>query len=163
MSKLVDKERLAKLAKALDQRSKAAVAAEKSRAMGVESGLDGRITANEGKIAAIENADTGILAQAKAYADEQHLAMNKKIDAKVDESAYSAQVTELVNKDAEQAGLINGLDASIKAIEAKMGDENQTLPSVDKKIDDFKEEQKEVDAKQDQDIVKAQETADKAQ
>ena len=39
MSKLVDKERLAKLAQALDARAKTAVAAEKERAMGVEAQL----------------------------------------------------------------------------------------------------------------------------
>lgn len=163
MSKLVDKERLAKLAKALDQRAKAAVLAEKTRAMGVESGLEGRIAANEGKIAAIENADTGILAQAKNYADEQHLAMNNKINAKVDQSVYEAKVTELVNKDNEQAGLINGLDAAVKAIEDKMGDGDLNLPAIDEAIKEFKEAQLKVDQKQDQDIVKAQEAADKAQ
>ena len=153
MSKLVDKERLAKLAKALDQRAKAAVLAEKTRAMGVESGLEGRIAANEGKIAAIENVDTGILAQAKNYADEQHLAMNNKINAKVDQSVYEAKVTELVNKDNEQAGLINGLDAAVKAIEDKMGDGDLNLPAIDKAITDFKTEQKAVDAAQDQKVA----------
>ena len=163
MSKLVDKERLAKLAKALDQRAKAAVLAEKTRAMGVESGLEGRIAANEGKIAAIENVDTGILAQAKNYADEQHLAMNSKIDAKVDQSVYNAKVTELANKDNEQAGLINGLDAAIQGIEERLGDGSLNLPAINTAIENFKAEQKEVDAKQNQDIVKAQEAADKAQ
>ena len=163
MSKLVDKERLAKLAKALDQRAKAAVLAEKTRAMGVESGLEGRIAANEGKIAAIENVDTGILAQAKNYADEQHLAMNNKINAKVDQSVYEAKVTELVNKDNEQAGLINGLDAAVQGIEERLGDGSLNLPAINTAIENFKAEQKEVDAKQNQDIVKAQEAADKAQ
>ena len=153
MSKLVDKERLAKLAKALDQRAKAAVLAEKTRAMGVESGLESRIAANEGKIAAIENVDTGILAQAKNYADEQHLAMNAKIDAKVDQSAYEAKVTELVNKDTEQAGLINGLDAAVQAIEDRLGDDGLNLPAINTAIENFKAEQKEIDAAQDQKVA----------
>ena len=51
MSKLVDKERLAKLAKALDDRAKAAVAVEKGRAEGAEAALAGRIAANEAFIA----------------------------------------------------------------------------------------------------------------
>ena len=158
MSKLVDKDRLAKLAKALDQRAKAAVLAEKTRAMGVESGLESRIAANEGKIAAIENVDTGILAQAKSYADEQHLAMNNKIDAKVDQSVYEAKVTELVNKDNEQAGLINGLDAAVQAIEDRLGDTNLNLPAINTAIEEFKAEQLEVDAAQDQKVA-ALETA----
>ena len=153
MSKLVDKERLAKLAKALDQRAKAAVLAEKTRAMGVESGLEGRIAANEGKIAAIENVDTGILAQAKNYADEQHLAMNNKINAKVDQSVYEAKITELVNKDNEQAGLINGLDASIQGIEERLGDGSLNLPAINTAIENFKAEQKEIDAAQDQKVA----------
>lgn len=153
MSKLVDKERLAKLAKALDQRAKAAVLAEKTRAMGVESGLEGRIAANEGRIAAIENVDTGILAQAKSYADEQHLAMNNKINAKVDQSVYEAKVTELVNKDNEQAGLINGLDAAVQGIEERLGDGSLNLPAINTAIENFKTEQKAVDAAQDQKVA----------
>jgi chromosome segregation ATPase len=161
MSKLVDKERLAKLAKALDQRAKAAVLAEKTRAMGVESGLEGRIAANEGKIAAIENKDTGILAQAKNYADEQHLAMNNKINAKVDQSVYEAKVTELVNKDSEQAGLINGLSGKVAQLEEKMGDKD--MAGIQGAIDEFKEAQLKIDEKQNQDIVAAKEAADAAQ
>ena len=64
MSKLVDKERLARLAAALDARAKAAVAAEKERAMGVEEGLQGAIDL-------INNAETGILKSAQDYADQQ--------------------------------------------------------------------------------------------
>jgi len=161
MSKLVDKERLAKLAKALDQRAKAAVLAEKTRAMGVESGLEGRIAANEGKIAAIENVDTGILAQAKNYADEQHLAMNNKINSKVDQSVYEAEITELVNKDNEQAGLINGLSGKVAQLEEKMGDKD--MAGIQGAIDEFKEAQLKVDEKQNQDIVAAKEAADAAQ
>ena len=68
MSKLVDKERLAKLAKALDDRAKAAVAAEKERAMAAEQAIDAKADANAAAIAAINNEENGVLAQAKAHA-----------------------------------------------------------------------------------------------
>ena len=68
MSKLVDKERLAKLAKALDDRAKAAVAAEQERAMAAEQAIDAKADANAAAIAAINNEENGVLAQAKAHA-----------------------------------------------------------------------------------------------
>ena len=69
MSKLVDKERLAKLAKALDDRAKAAVQTEKERAEAIEQAIDAKAIANAAAIAAINNETTGILKQAKDYAD----------------------------------------------------------------------------------------------
>ena len=69
MSKLVDKERLAKLAKALDDRAKAAVAAENERALAAEQAIEAKADANAADIAAINNAETGLLKQAKDYAD----------------------------------------------------------------------------------------------
>ena len=45
MSKLVDKERLAKLAKALDDRAKAAVAAENERALAAEQAIEAKADA----------------------------------------------------------------------------------------------------------------------
>ena len=69
MSKLVDKERLAKLAKALDDRAKAAVAAENERALAAEQAIEAKADANAAAIAAINNAETGLLKQAKDYAD----------------------------------------------------------------------------------------------
>ena len=68
MSKLVDKERLAQLAKALDTRMKAAVQAEKERAMAAEQAVDGKADANAAAIAAINNEETGLLVQAAADA-----------------------------------------------------------------------------------------------
>lgn len=56
MSKLVDKERLAKLAKALDQRMKAAVSAEEQRALAAEAkALEDAIKAAEEKDAVLAN------------------------------------------------------------------------------------------------------------
>ena len=69
MSKLVDKERLAKLAKALDDRAKAAVEVEKGRAEAAEQAIDAKAIANAAAIAAINNEETGLLKQAKDYAD----------------------------------------------------------------------------------------------
>ena len=69
MSKLVDKEKLAKLAKALDDRAKAAVAAEKERALAAEQAIEAKADANAAAIAAINNEETGLLKQAKDYAD----------------------------------------------------------------------------------------------
>ena len=69
MSKLVDKERLAKLAAALDARAKAAVKAEKERALAAEQAIEAKADANAAAIAAINNAETGLLKQAKDYAD----------------------------------------------------------------------------------------------
>jgi len=69
MPKLVDKERLAKLAKALDDRAKAAVAAEKERALAAEQAVEAKADANAAAIAAINNEENGLLKQAKDYAD----------------------------------------------------------------------------------------------
>lgn len=64
MSKLVDKERLARLAAALDARMKVAVKKEEDRAMGVEADLLAAINA-------INNADSGLLKQAEALVEAE--------------------------------------------------------------------------------------------
>ena len=74
MSKLVDRERLAQLAAGLDSRMKAAVKAEEDRAKLAEKGL-------QDKIDAIENGESGILAVAKKYADDQDAAQKAILDA----------------------------------------------------------------------------------
>ena len=60
MSKLVDKERLAKLAKALNDRMKAAVKAEETRALQAEARIEGKADQNKTAIDAINNAENGI-------------------------------------------------------------------------------------------------------
>jgi hypothetical protein len=70
MSKLVDKKRLAKLAKALDDRAKAAVAAEKERAMAAEQAIEAKADVNKAAIDAINHAETGLLKQAENKAQE---------------------------------------------------------------------------------------------
>lgn len=163
MSKLVDKERLAKLAKALNDRMKAAVKAEETRALQAEARIEGKADQNKTAIDAINNAENGILAQAKGYTDSAASELDKRIQTKVSTSEYEAKVTSLENKDKDMAADILGLDTAIKAIENKMGDGDLNLPAIDKAIKDFQEAQLKVDEKQNQDIVKAQEAADAAQ
>ena len=161
MSKLVDKERLAKLAKALNDRMKAAVAAEKTERVAADSRIESKADQNAAAIAAINNEENGLLAQAQLKVDALKDELNPKITAKVDQSAYESEITGLKNKDDEQAGLINGLTGKVAQLEQKMGDKD--MAGIQGAIDEFKETQLAVDQKQDQDIEKAQEAADKAQ
>ena len=163
MSKLVDKERLAKLAKALNDRMKAAVKAEETRALQAESRIEGKADQNAAAIAAINNEENGLLAQAKGYTNSAAAELDKKIQTKVSTSEYEAKVTELENKDKDMAADILGLDTAVKAIENKIGDGDLNLPAIDKAIKDFQEAQLKVDEKQNQDIVAAKEAADAAQ
>ena len=104
MSKLVDKERLAKLAAALDARAKAAVKAEEERAIQAEEGLQGAIDA-------INNAENGVLAQAKKYANDQDAAQKKVLDAE------DQRIAGLVSSEEERAmGVEAGLQEAIDAI-----------------------------------------------
>ena len=108
MSKLVDKERLAKLAKALDDRAKAAVAAEKERALAAEQAIEAKADANAAAIAAINNAETGILAEAKKFAAEE--------DAKVAQAAEEAR------------GVLEGRIETLEGIVT--GEEGKTLGQI---------------------------------
>ena len=74
MSKLVDKERLAKLAAALDQRAKTAVQNEADRATAAEQALQTNIDA-------INNPTTGILAKAKEHVAAEIKKVNAANDA----------------------------------------------------------------------------------
>ena len=108
MSKLVDKERLAKLAKALDDRAKAAVAAEKERALAAEQAIEAKADANTEAINAINHAETGILAEAKKFASEE--------DAKVAQAAEEAR------------GLLEGRIETLEGIVT--GEEGKTLGQI---------------------------------
>ena len=108
MSKLVDKERLAKLAKALDDRAKAAVAAEKERALAAEQAIEAKADANAAAIEAINHAETGILAEAKKYAAEE--------DAKVAQAAEEAR------------GVLEGRIETLEGIVS--GEEGKTLGQI---------------------------------
>lgn len=153
MSKLVDKERLAKLAKALNDRMKAAVKAEEARALQAEGRIEGKADQNATAIAAINNVENGILAQAKGYTDSAATELDKRIQTKVSTTEYEAEITGLKNKDKEMAEDILGLDTAVKAIENKMGDGDLSLPAINTAIENFKKEQKEVDAAQDQKVA----------
>ena len=157
MSKLVDKERLAKLAKALNDRMKAAVKAEETRALQAESRIEGKADQNAAAIAAINNEENGLLAQAKGYTNSAAAELDKKIQTKVSTSEYEAKVTELENKDKDMAADILGLDTAVKAIENKIGDGDLNLPAIDKAIKDFKEEQQGIDAAQNQKVAALEE------
>ena len=120
MSKLVSIERLTQLAQALDQRAKAAVEAEKTRAEAAEKRIEGKADANTAAIAAINHESTGILAESKKYTDaaiERVNGNNAAVVGRVDkleaavgdsEKGLVKDVADIKTKDAEQ-------DVKIKA------------------------------------------------
>lgn len=109
MSKLVDKERLARLALALDSRAKAAVEVEKQRALAAETRIEGKADTNAAAIAAINNETTGILAKSKAYADGKVAEVNSANEA------LTGKVATLEASDAEQTKKITALEAKDSA------------------------------------------------
>src|SRR5699024_9337803 len=109
MSKLVDKERLARLALALDSRAKAAVEVEKQRALAAEARIEGKADTNTAAIAAINHETTGILAKSKAYADGKVAEVNSANEA------LTGKVATLEASDAEQTKKITALEAKDSA------------------------------------------------
>lgn len=154
MSKLVDKERLAKLAQALDSRMKAAVKDEADRAKAAEEAVDAKAAANAAAIAAINNAETGILKQAKDHADAIDADLQKQIDNKVEVEAYNAKVKELVDADAEFTEDIAGLDAAVKGLQEQMGEGN--FGALDQTVKEATEELRAKDAELQTAVEKAQ-------
>ena len=120
MSKLVDKERLAKLAQALDARAKAAVKAEETRAKAAEQAIEAKANENASAIAAINNEENGILKQAKDYADGKDAAIN----AKVAQTVYDAKIKLLDEKDADLAQDIVDLNSAVDTLKQQIGDGN---------------------------------------
>ena len=116
MSKLVDKERLARLAAALDQRAKAAVKAEEERAMAVEAEL-------QADIDAINHAENGILAQAKAHVAAEiekvngdNAAVVGRVDALEEaDEAMQAEIDAAAEKAAANEAAINKLNGAADA------------------------------------------------
>ena len=116
MSKLVDKERLARLAAALDQRAKAAVKAEEERAMAVEAEL-------QADIDAINHAETGILAQAKAHVATEiekvngdNAAVVGRVEALEEaDEAMQAEIDAAAGKAAANEAAINKLNGAADA------------------------------------------------
>ena len=138
MSKLVDKERLAKLAKALDDRAKAAVAAEKERAMAAEQAIEAKADANAAAIAAINNEENGVLAQAKAHA--QGLVDGEKGRAEEQEGLLADRIETLegiVGSEAEGAfGEVKEAVAENAAAIAKLNGGAEEEGSVAKAVAD---------------------------
>lgn len=118
MSKLVDKERLAQLAQALDRRAKDAVEDEKIRAMGVESGLQSSINA-------INNASTGILAKSKEYTNSEINKVKKTI------SDANSNISVLQDKTAELEGSIS---ANASAISKEVTDRTKAVSDVNSAV-----------------------------
>ena len=116
MSKLVDKERLARLAAALDQRAKDAVKAEEDRAKAVEADL-------QADIDAINHAETGILAQAKAHVATEiekvngdNAAVAGRVDALEEaDKAMQAEIDAAAEKAAANEAAINKLNGAADA------------------------------------------------
>lgn len=109
MSKLVDKERLARLASALDSRAKAAVEDEKQRAIAAETRIEGKANANAQAIADINHTSTGILAQSKAYTNSKVAEVNSANEA------LTGKVATLETSDAEQTRRITALETKDSA------------------------------------------------
>ena len=161
MSKLVDKERLAQLAKALDQRAKAAVAAEAARAKGEEARIEGLANANTQAIAAINDVENGILKQAKDYADGLDAEVQRQLENKVEQSVYEAKVKLLDEKDAGFNEDILEMQAAIQTLQTQMGEGN--FAALDKAIKDATQELVAKDTELEGKANAAQEAADKAQ
>ena len=90
---------------------------------------DARVKAVEDSIAAINNAESGILADAKAYADEKDQAMDLRVDAleAIDHSVYakSAEVVSNSTFDSfktENTNAINTAEANAKAYADELKD-----------------------------------------
>ena len=138
MSKLVDKERLAKLAKALDARAKAAVAAEKERALAAEQAIEAKANANTAAITAINDEKTGLLKQAKDHADT--VANAEKDRAEEQEGLLSGRIETLegiIGGNAE--GALGDVIADVtenKAAIAKLNGEANEEGSVKKAVAD---------------------------
>jgi hypothetical protein len=133
MSKLVDKDRLAKLAAGLDARMKAAVKAEEERAKGVEEGLQGQIDA-------MKSSDTGILAEAKKYADEEDAKIEKALADEKDDSIDGSLANKIKNEVAAREDADELLDGRVAALEsfknAQPGideDQNNRLTALENK------------------------------
>lgn len=132
MAKLVDKERLAKLAKALDDRAKAAVAAEKARAEAAEQALGERIAANEAFVAAQPGVDEAQNNRIKALED----------DAPVKQAAIEAaqaaadQAQDEVDAVEERATALEGRMDAVEEDVARLDGAEDVEGSVKKQIKD---------------------------
>ena len=127
MSKLVDKERLAKLAQALDARAKAAVAAEKERALAAEQAIDAKANANAAAIATINHEENGILAQAKSHA--QGLVDGEKEDREEAEGLLAGRIETL-------EGIVGGeAEGALGQVKKDVADNKTAITTLNSKVD----------------------------
>ena len=149
MSKLVDKERLAKLAKALDDRAKAAVATEKERAMAAEQAVDAKAQVNAAAIAAINNEATGLLKQAKDYADG--VGNTEKLRAEEQEGILAGRIEKVEGKlqgavdkffeGAAEGTKVSQMVADINSNKAKLKGIEETVVAAIEDEKDLREKQ----------------------
>ena len=136
MSKLVDKEKLAKLAKALDERAKAAVAAEKERALAAEQAIEAKADANAQAIEAMKHAETGILAEAKKFAGEEDAKLKQELQGEIDAVEGRVETLEGIVSGEEGKTLgqiIEDVAANAKAIEDEVkegGNRDQAIEAA---------------------------------
>ena len=136
MSKLVDKERLAKLAKALDERAKAAVAAEKERALAAEQAIEAKANANAQAIEAMKHAETGILAEAKKFASEEDAKLKQELQGEIGNVSGRVETLEGIVSGEEGKTLgqiIEDVAANAKAIEDEVkegGNRDQAIEAA---------------------------------
>ena len=111
MSKLINQQAITKLAQGLHRKSKDLVAVERNRALEVEGQINAKVDKNISDIAAINNAETGILKQAKDYVD----AAIEGVDTSALGSRIAAVETKNIEQDKEiakkvaKADVVNGL------------------------------------------------------
>ena len=136
MSKLVDKEKLAKLAKALDERAKAAVAAEKERALAAEQAIEAKANANAQAIEAMKHAETGILAEAKKFAGEEDAKLKQELQGEIGNVSGRVETLEGIVSGEEGKTLgqiIEDVAANAKAIEDEVkegGNRDQAIEAA---------------------------------
>lgn len=125
MSKLINQQAITRLSQGLHQKAKDLVEVEKNRALEAEGQINAKVEKNISDIAAINNAETGILKQAKDYVD----AAIEGVDAGVLEGRIEAVETKNVEQDGEiakkvaKADVVNGLEETLegKVLDARQG------------------------------------------
>lgn len=143
MSKLIDTDKLARLAKALDARAKAMVEAEKERAMAVEAALEGRIAANEDAIKEINNGESGIFKKAQEYADEKDAALKEELegviaDLQADVDQNEADCDAAIQGEKERAEAKEG--ELLEAINKEKEDREQAVQDINDAMEQMEED-----------------------
>lgn len=150
MSKLVDKERLAKLAQALDARAKAAVKAEETRAMGVEAQLrtdvDAKVAKTDynAKVAALVAEDERIAglvtkeAEDRANADS---ALSERLDAVEGivgngSAGNLGSIAQQVNANKTAIETLNGDASKAGSVAKAVADAKKDIEDAQKTIND---------------------------